>query len=409
MVHRRDLLFTLVAASLALQSQAIERVDSGSIGTFAWIAQSTVVAATSTATGGSADPLFWPNYSQHSGVLGLRMDFTPAAGDEFVCSGSLMADRISVLTAAHCVTDQSGVLNLPMSTTAYFYGGPNVDAQVYGLPGGVVTVGVSSIFVNPQYTGAVIDDNDVAVLRLSSAAPPFAQSYGLYTGPLEGQVFNVAGYGRRGTSGSTGATLGTGVLRQGNNRFEYAFGDAAFAGAFTAELGPLDLIGHSWVSDFDSGLAANDTSCLVVGTIAGLTGSRYCNLGVGASEVGTAGGDSGGPQFIGGQVASVTSYSLTFVGLGDVDCLTQATCQLNSTFGEYNGFAPVYHNLAFIQGALAVPEAGSRAMLLLGLAAVGVAVRRRVRQAIDSKRPSRTAVVPGRRFFVPGITSTVLS
>ena len=373
----RPLLIATALGTLSLASQAFERVDGGTLGSFNWIAQSTLVAATSTGSGATADPLFWPNYGQHSGVVGLLMDFTAASGDEFVCSGSLLSDRVSILTAAHCVTDGSGALNQPMSTTVFFYGGPNVDTQIYGKPAGVVTLGVSNIFVNPLYTGAVIDDNDVAVLRLSNSAPSFAQSYGLYNGPLEGLSFNVAGYGRRGSSGNTGDTLGTGVLRQGNNSYDYAWGDEAFGGAFTAELGPMNLIGQSWVSDFDNGLAANDAGCRVVGAIVGITGTRYCNLGVGSSEAGTAGGDSGGPQFIGGQIASVTSYGLTFIGLGDVDCLDDPTCQLNATFGEFSGYAPVYHNLAFIQGALAVPEASRSAMLLLGLAAVGVATRKR--------------------------------
>lgn len=379
MPHLRPLLIAFAMGTASLGSQAFERIDAGTLGGFNWIAQSTLVAATSTGTGAGADPLFWPDYGLHAGVVGLLMDFTAAAGDEFVCSGSLLADRVSILTAAHCVTDGSGALNQPMATTVYFYGGNQVDTQIYSQPAGVVTLGVSSIFVNPLYTGAVIDDNDVAVLRLNAAAPSFAQAYELYNGPLEGQSFNVAGYGRRGTSGDTGDTLGAGVLRQGHNRYDYSWGDAAFGGAFTAELGPLDLIGHSWVSDFDNGLAANDAGCRVVGAITGLTGARYCDLGVGAGEVGTAGGDSGGPQFIGGQIASVTSYGLTFVGLGDVDCLDQPSCQLNTTFGEFSGFAPVYHNLAFIQGALAVPEPSRSAMLLLGLAAVGVAARRRRR------------------------------
>lgn len=380
MSRLRPLLISLALGSASLASQAYERVDTGSFGSFNWLAQSTLVAATSTGTGSNADPQFWPNYGLMSGVVGLLMDFTAAAGDEFVCSGSLLPDRVSILTAAHCVTDSSPTLAQPMATTVFFYGGPNVDTQVYNKPAGVVTSAVSGIFVNPLYTGAVIDDNDVAVLRMGNAAPSFAQSYNLYNGTLEGQVFSIAGYGQRGTSGTGGATLGAGVLRQGNNRFDYSWGDAAFGGAFTAELGPLDLIGHSWVSDFDSGLAANDTGCLVVSAITGLTGSRYCNLGVGAREVSTAGGDSGGPQFIGGQIAAVASYGLTFIGLGDVDCLDNPTCKLNSTFGEFNGFAPVYHNLAFIQASLlAVPEASRSAMLLLGLAAIGLAVRRRGR------------------------------
>ena len=56
---------------------------------------------------------------QYSGVVPLIMDY--GAGGAFICSGTLLPDRRSILTAAHCVSDGAGSAG-PLSTTAYFYG-----------------------------------------------------------------------------------------------------------------------------------------------------------------------------------------------------------------------------------------------------------------------------------------------
>ena len=99
---------------------------------------------------------------------------------------------------------------------------------------------------------------------------------------------------------------------------------------------------------------------------------KYCNLGRGALEVSTAGGDSGGPQFVDGKLASVTSYGLTFgtfFSPGDIDNV------LNDSFGEFNGFVPIYHNLDFL--ASVVPEPASWGMMIAGFGMIGATARRR--------------------------------
>ena len=78
------------------------------------------------------------------------------------------------------------------------------------------------------YTGDVIDHNDIAVLRLDSLAPAQANSYGLYTNNnLTFSDFTVHGYGLLG-DGANGTTNFAARLRNGDNRYDFRMGDAAF-------------------------------------------------------------------------------------------------------------------------------------------------------------------------------------
>lgn len=333
---------------------------SGTVNGVTWQAQSTIVGYNSTATAvAGGDPRYQAAMPQYSGVVGILMDY--GAAGRFVCSGTLLNDRQSVLTAAHCVSE--GTSARPLSTTVFFYDGPNRDLNVYS-EAGPTTRSVSNYFVHSAYTGEVVDQNDIAVLRLSEKAPDFAKSYGLWTGnDLTGQQFNVAGYGGRSDGGgNVGVNLGTGRLRQGDNRYDFRLGDADFGGFF---LDPVDWWGdkaeYSYLSDFDNGNAGNDASCAIAGAFA-LGGAKYCNLGLGEDEVTTAGGDSGGPEFIDGMIASVTSYGLTFgSGFGDIDNA------LNDTFGEFAGFVPVFLHRDFINSVMVVPAPGTVALALLAL------------------------------------------
>lgn len=346
-------------------------------------AKKLIVGTGSTGTAAAAppgDPLFNGRQPAHSGVAQMTMDFGPAGA--FVCSGALMQDRIHVLTAAHCVSDGAGTAN-PLTTTVRFNRSTNADLLVSSVATSNANVAVmqaQSYFVHPDYTGQVVDQNDIAIIRLTQAAPDWVQSYRISpVFNLSGNQFEVAGYGARGPGGAGGAQFGTGRLRSGENEWDFRFGDPYFGGFFeqpnpfrpgsTNFFGTAE-ISHSWVSDFDSPggpFNPNNASCLLTG--------RDCNGGVGAREATTAGGDSGGPNFINGRLAGITSYGLSFgASFGDI-----AGSGLNSSFGEFAGVVPVNLHRDFIEAStgIAVPEPSSWAMLIAGFGLVGGTMRRR--------------------------------
>lgn len=362
----------VVACALALlgSSPAMARQVASWEGLGGWTAVSEIVGQTSTATvAGGGNPLYIPSVPEFSGAVGLRMDY--GAAGAFVCSGSLIGP-MTILTAAHCVSD--GTDARPNSVTAYFYNGSS-DPSVYAGGPEVTQISVASIFVNPAYSGEVVDQNDIAVLNLSSLAPSFAPVYGLSSlTDLTSVNHVIAGYGvRSDTGGSVGSNLGTGRLRYAGNRFDFRFGDADFQGYFDGAFGP-QAIDHVWISDFDNGTAFRDGSCNVAifeaanaPAIFGnpvFTSDKYCNTGIGAFEGIGGGGDSGSGYFVDGQIAAVHSFALWY-----------RDDESQNRFGQLKGAVPVYQHLDFINASM-VPEPGAWALMIGGLGLVAGWARR---------------------------------
>jgi hypothetical protein len=389
MIKRK--IFTAVAATVALSlsatfasnaalvgqsSNQIGQSDvnsaSGSSNGLTWAAQSRIIGASPVGTGtfpdGEAgDPMYHPTFPEYSGVVGMLMQFDNGG---FVCSGTLLNDRRSIATAAHCVSSGAGTDN-PNSTTIFFQpeGGLDPSERIYGSPEGTVEIEVTDYFVNENYTGEVIDQNDIAILRLAEEAPEWAVSHDIYTNnDLDGQVFDVAGYGLRG-NGNDGDQAGTGRLRQGDNMYDYAFGDEAFGDFFTTDFFGTADVEFSYVSDFDNGLAANDQAGLI-GQAFGT--DAFNDVGLGLDEVGIAGGDSGGPNFINGLLSGINSYGLSFgEDFGDIGG------GLNNSFGEFSGYVPTWIHADFIARSMfqmdevPVPTPAALGLLGLGLGFIG--------------------------------------
>lgn len=257
------------------------------------------------------------------------------------CSGSLLTTGMHILTAAHCV-------DTVVSATAFF-----------DLPSGSASRATSALFVHPGWTGNVLAGNDIAIVQLVSAAPAGAERFDTYRDGSEvGAVSEKVGYGRSGT-GNTGAVLPSGTKRSGQNRYD-ALADI-FEGFFFTGITP----GTQLAYDFDNGLAANDA----FGFFFGLS-----HLGLGLAEVDSAPGDSGGPTFIDGLIAGVTSYGFGFTcfpGTPDVNCDVT-----DSSFGEMSVDTRVSTYAGWIDSVITpVPEPASIALVLLG--GLGLAGHRR--------------------------------
>lgn len=344
----------IASATLGVTAPALAHADAPTAGTFSdWVARNYLVTA-----GNPNDPLY--STMKGAGYDGIAALFVSRADGNFLCTGALLAGTFNILTAAHCLADASGK-NVTQSVTTVFFT-PNGPASAREM------IESKATYVNPKYTGEVVDAHDIAIVSLGSA-PSLAirnSGYQLFTGVNPFQVAEFVGSGATGT-GSTGATTPGGFLlqdrRRALNRIDFNWGDPIFGGFFDGFFGLADP--YTLVADFDSGLDANDATCLAIGA--------FCGTGLGIFEGNLGPGDSGGPMFINGQIAGVASYGLTFgKTFGDIDD------ELNSSYGEFAGWTSTQYNDAWLAPfATVVPEPGSITLVAAGLIGVLLVSRKR--------------------------------
>lgn len=290
------------------------------------------------------------------GVGRMFVDNNPAIGFGGLCSSSLLWTGQHILTAAHCVTDSSGNINV--------IDGVDGNVVTFTTPTGVYNAPFTSSMVtkHPSYNGNVFAGYDVAIITLPSTLDPSVTRYSLNTSTTAdlNSTGIAVGFGQSG-HGSTGTTIAAGTKRAGLNKFE---DDGLPLPGITNNSTQL-------TADFDSGSSANDAFPFF--------GLGSADLGFGTDEVGTAPGDSGGPTFIldGGTplIAGVHSYGLRLAFNTPGNPSSDVDGSLNASWGEFWVDARIADAavLGWIQSV--VPEPSSTVTLLAGI--VMFAIRRR--------------------------------
>lgn len=250
--------------------------------------------------------------------LGLDALGTPSSG----CTGALLPGGLHLLTAAHCLTDDNGLLEPELTT--------NPSVAYFNLLTGEASIAIQDFFIQPDWTGSLAIGNDIAILRLAEPAPIAAEQYDIYRNTDEvGQIFTTVGYGYPGTGDLGELELNLPIGFFGFNEFDAT--EAVLPELFDEPA--IAVPNSQLLFDFDDGF---------------LSSSVFGGLGLGRAEVNIARGDSGGPAFIGDRIAGITSY-----GIGYPFILTDIDFDSNGSFGEVSGKTRVSTYANFVDAVLA--------------------------------------------------------
>ena len=221
-----------------------------------------------------------------SGALGSASVINP--GDYTGDGIDDKADSRWILTAAHVIVDTDGM---------FFGTGGDITA--------LDTYRATSWYVPDTYTGNVIDESDIALVRLDRAIGQATPRLDLYRNDQEiGHEFRVYGYGLGGT-GSTGQGFySAGIKRAGDNRFDGSSGPNGAILGYDFDVDPDDEEYDPFFEFFYS-LNNNITPISFDPTETRVEPQRDFRL---PKEYSAAQGDSGGPLVIGEKVAGVTSF-----------------------------------------------------------------------------------------------------
>lgn len=238
-------------------------------------------------------------------------------------TGVLLYDGQAILTAAHLFERGSTASTVQFDTTA-----------------GTQTFTTSQVSVLSSYD-PLNGNDDLALVWLGGHAPVSADRYTLYRGSDDiGQTMTMVGYGVPGTgaTGELSSYSGSPLRLKADNQFDAEA--AMLKSALGSLMGWTPTAGTQLVADFDNGTMAQDA----LGRLMNRSG-----LGLGSNEGLISPGDSGGPAFIGGQVAGIASYTASLSRGGthpDIDGVD------NSSFGEIAAWQRVSHYQQWIDQSL---------------------------------------------------------
>ena len=349
----------LAAATLAMMAGAMPAQAAYTLGgqAVATMTYGTIDGVSKGLTGGSYTGV---------GSLFVTYESTATTGLGSICTGALVSSG-AVLTAGHCLANEvvNGKLDKVTGVTFFL---PSLGERTAA---NTFTAIAGSWKVHEDYNNDDIGaGNDIALFSLSREATGH-DVYGIYDGnPLRD-------FTRVGT-GTIGGPQGTGTggvatdykQREGRNTYEF-YGDDVFG----------DVNHNILLSDFDDGTTTHDAFGRGMG-------KRQTGI---DGESNSSPGDSGGPIFIDGKIAGITSFGVTGAvfggGCGQVGSIdpyanAQGRCT-NSSIGEISGDTWVKPYTGFINTYLAsaVPEPSSWVMMLSGFGMMGIGLRRRSRRA----------------------------
>jgi len=331
-------------------------------------AQSLVVVQTAGAEGGGVNnAIYLPPAADNNYAGVVNLWFRNSSGTVLSgCTGSLLSTR-QILSAAHCVTNPNTNVIRWTSFTARFRNADGTFTEVNG----------TGFATNPNYSGAVIEEQDVAVLTLGADAPAGARTYSLFNGnPLVD--YTLAGFGRTGDGATGDANTANNqfgavnVLRAGRNSFETTGIDG---GSFATGANPArQNFGGILLSDFDRASAGSTTSFMCA-SLAICTGATN-----GARESAVGRGDSGGAAFSNTwEVLGVASWGQGNAPGGNLN-------GYNAVFGyscvaNFASNAGCQGNYDFVMAQLApgqvIPEPSTYALMATGLIGLAGFARRR--------------------------------
>jgi Ca2+-binding RTX toxin-like protein len=235
-------------------------------------------------------------------------------------SGTLLSSGRDILTAAHCVTDRDGNIDVPSVDVTFER--ELADGSTQKL---TINVPAADIRVHPGWDGWASDDefeNDVAILRLPELAPLWATRHDLYRQTDEiGQTGIVVGYGQRG-AGADGEMPGTfGMKVQGTNYIEF--------------------------DDYDPGIFVG-WSAGPAGTTLAIDLTDDPNL---RTEAISGHGDSGGPLLIGNRIAGIASTLW-----GEDEDILDLDYSSDADFDDVSVYMRASHFAPWIDSILAIPH-----------------------------------------------------